>query len=91
MKTQESKNPSAPPKDNNLNSTLQQLATLDSLPEILTADMISRYLQVNYGKALQLIKFGGIPHLKLGNTYRVPKVKFQQWINESSHSSNVPQ
>ncbi len=76
MKTQESRNPNAPPKSNHLNSTSQQFSTLDNLTEMLTADMISQYLQVNYGKALQLIKFGGIPISSLAIHIVYPRLSF---------------
>lgn len=54
--------------------------TLDTLPEILTAENISQYLCIGYVKALRLIKYGGIPHLRIGNTFRISKRAFEEWL-----------
>ncbi len=53
---------------------------LEDLPEVLSANMIAEYLSIGYVKALNLIQYGGIPHLKLGNTYRVAKRNFEVWL-----------
>jgi excisionase family DNA binding protein len=56
--------------------------TLQQFPEILTAKEISIYLGIGYAKALHLLKFGGIPYIKIGNTFRVSKPKFETWLNQ---------
>ncbi len=53
---------------------------LEDLPEVLSANMIAEYLSIGYVKALNLIQYGGIPHLKLGNTYRVAIRNFEVWL-----------
>lgn len=57
---------------------------LEDYPEILTARMIAQYLGIGYTKALNLIQYGGINHLKLGSTYRVPKQHFIKWLGLES-------
>lgn len=51
------------------------------LPDILTARDIAKYLNIGYNKALRLIRYGGMPYLKVNSTYRVSKEKFLAWIN----------
>ena len=57
---------------------------LEEMPEILTARMIADYLNIGYSKALHLIQYEGIQHLKLGSTYRVPKQHFVEWLGLKS-------
>lgn len=54
---------------------------MDMLPEILTAEQIARYLGIGYVKALSLIKYGDLPSIKIGNTYRISKQLFKEWVN----------
>jgi len=55
-------------------------AMAQELPEILTARDIAGYLGIGYNKALRLIRYGGIPYLKLNNTYRVSRERFLNWL-----------
>lgn len=54
----------------------------ENLPEVLTAKDIAEYLDVGYAKALRLLKYGGIPNIRLGNTFRVSKQVFEKWLNK---------
>lgn len=56
------------------------MKTLESYPDVLDARMIAEYLSIGYVKALNLVKYGGIPYLKIGNTYRVAKRNFEAWL-----------
>lgn len=58
-------------------------ASLDTLPDALSARDISKVLGLGYTKSLRLIRFGGLPYIKLGNTYRVSKQNFIDWLNSS--------
>ncbi len=53
----------------------------NELPDILTAYDIADYLGIGYNKALRLIRYGGIPHLKMNNTYRVSNERFFEWLD----------
>lgn len=63
--------------------TANNLASLESLPDILDAKTISEFLSIGYVKSLKLIQYGDIPYLKIGNTYRVSKQNFLEWLNQS--------
>lgn len=54
--------------------------TLESLPEILTANGIAEYLGVSYNYALSIIKYK-LTYIRLGNSYRVTKANFINFIN----------
>ncbi|MBS5317678.1 MAG: helix-turn-helix domain-containing protein [Clostridiales bacterium] len=51
-------------------------------PEILTAKMIAQILGIGYTKALHTIQYGEMQYIKIGNTYRVPKKSFIEWLFE---------
>ena len=54
---------------------------LEELPDALTARDISVFLNLGYAKSLKLIRYGGLPHLRIGNTYRISKKNFVEWLN----------
>jgi len=54
----------------------------DSLPEVLSAKDIASYLDIGYAKALRLLKYDGIPNIRVGNTFRVSKQVFGKWLNK---------
>lgn len=54
--------------------------TFSEYPEILNAKMIAKILDLGYAKTLKLIKYGGIKHIRIGNTYRIPKKMFLEWL-----------
>lgn len=51
-------------------------------PEVLTAKMIAEILGIGYTKALHTIQYGEMKYIKIGNTYRVPKQSFIEWLFE---------
>jgi len=53
---------------------------IEDLPEILDARAIAAYLGIGYTKSLHFIRYSGIPYMKLGNTYRVYKTAFVNWL-----------
>lgn len=57
--------------------------TINTLPDILTAKEISNYLGISYNSTLKLIKYNMV-YLKLGNTYRVTKNNFLNFLNRDT-------
>lgn len=57
------------------------------LPEVLDARQISKILGIGYVKALHLIQYGGVPHIRIGNTYRVSKRLFVEWLEKEDQRS----
>lgn len=62
---------------------VSSLKRLEKYPDVLNAHMIAQFLNIGYVKALNLIKYGGIPYIKIGNTYRVAKRNFETWLMDS--------
>ena len=56
----------------------------DELPEILTAQHIADYLGISRRRVYELFQlkpdFGGIPNFDIGNSKRVEKKDFFEWI-----------
>lgn len=59
---------------------------IDNLPDVVTASDISNVLNICYGNALKLIKYGKLRHFKLGNNYRVTKKDFIEWLYKSKNT-----
>lgn len=60
--------------------------TLDSLPEILTAKHMAKYLSLSRRVIYDLMKTkpeaGGIPSFNIGYSVRVEKSDFIAWVKE---------
>jgi len=53
------------------------------IPEMLSAKEVSKILKIGYVKTLDLMKYGKIPSIKLGNTYRTSSEALSNWIKEN--------
>lgn len=60
----------------------------ENCPDVLDARMIAGILRIGYTKALNLIQYGGMDFLKIGNTYRVTKKSFTKWL-ETDGKRNI--
>ncbi len=58
---------------------------LNEYPEILNARNIAEYLNIGYVKSLKLLKYGNLPCIRIGNSFRVSREAFEKWISSSSH------
>ncbi len=58
--------------------------TLESMPEVLTAQMIADYLHISRRRVYELFhippSYGGIPNYDIGISKRVDKPDFISWI-----------
>ena len=58
--------------------------SIDELPEVITAQHISDYLGISRGKIYTLFQIkpdaGGIPSFDIGNSKKVEKKDFVEWI-----------
>ena len=53
---------------------------INTLPEMLTVSDIMKHLKIGKNKAYKLIQVGSFPKIQIGNTYRIPKKEYEQWI-----------
>jgi len=54
----------------------------ESLPDILTPRMIADHLGICYSNALTLVKSGHFSCIRIGNSYKVPKAAFEEWLQK---------
>ena len=54
----------------------------NTLPKLLSAKEVAAILKIGYVKALELMKYGKIPAVKLGNTYRTSETALNKWLSE---------
>jgi len=54
--------------------------TTETLPEILTAQVIADYLQISRRRVYELMRPGEIPFFDIGYSKRVIKHDFIKWI-----------
>ena len=52
------------------------------LPELMTAKEVKDYLKCSNENLYALLKTRGFPSFKIGNTYRIRKDEFIDWINK---------
>ena len=62
----------------------QIIRAKDELPETLTAQIISDYLKISRSRIYEMFQIpphmGGIPNFEIGNSKRVDKQDFLNWI-----------
>lgn len=59
------------------------MTTNNNIPTLLSAKEVSEILKIGYVKTLDLMKYGQIPSIKLGNTYRTSKEALTEWIQKN--------
>ncbi|TFB13674.1 DNA-binding protein [Filobacillus milosensis] len=66
--------------------------TWDSLPDTLTANHISQFLQISRRRVYELFQIhveeGGIPNFEIGASKRVTKKDFKKWISSRMKEKN---
>lgn len=62
---------------NNMNSN----STI--MPKLLSAQEVSKILKIGYVKTLDLMRYGHIPSIKLGNTYRTSEEALAEWLRSN--------
>ena len=51
--------------------------------EVFSPQEIAKILKISYEKALDFVKYSGIPYVKIGRVYRVTKDNFEAFMNSS--------
>lgn len=54
---------------------------MNNLPELMTAKEVREYLKCSNQNVYNLMKEKGFPSFRIGNSYRVRKDDFINWIN----------
>ncbi|WP_105618648.1 helix-turn-helix domain-containing protein [Vallitalea okinawensis] len=66
---------------------MAQHLVLNECPDALNPKMIANILGIGYSKALNLVKYGDMDYIRIGNTYRVSKDNFIEWFNRKGKRS----
>jgi len=53
-----------------------------NLPDILTPRMIAEHLGICYSNALTLVRSGQFSCIRIGNSYKIPRHSFEEWLNQ---------
>ena len=62
---------------------MQKGTIMDDMERLLTIKDIQEHLQIGRNRVYQLIKIDSFPKIKIGNTYRIPKQKYLEWIQNN--------
>lgn len=52
--------------------------------QVLTPKEIAKLLNIGYSKTLNLIKYGNLPYIRIGKTYRISRRVFEAWLSEDT-------
>lgn len=59
---------------------IKEQRKIEDYSDVLTAKDIAEIMNIGYIKALNVIKYSGMAFKRIGNTYRVPKKIFVNWL-----------
>ncbi|MEK3851172.1 helix-turn-helix domain-containing protein [Paenibacillus sp. FSL R7-0340] len=69
-----------------ISTVAKERKTLKSLPDVLTSNDIAKYMSISRRTVYELLKinedYGGIPNFSVGNSRRVMKSDFLDWIEK---------
>jgi hypothetical protein len=63
--------------------------SFDLLGDIITAKELSIFLKFGYAKTLGIIKYGGLKHFLIGNSYRVYKKDLIEFLENNQGYINT--
>lgn len=58
---------------------------------VLTVPEVAQRLKISHDLAYRLIRDGSIPAIKLGRSIRVPRDRFEEWLQGSAKGSQGEQ
>ena len=62
---------------------MQKGTNMDDMERLLTIKDIQEHLQIGRNRVYQLIQIDSFPKIKIGNTDRIPKQKYLEWIQNN--------
>ena len=55
----------------------------NDMEKLLTIKDVQEHLQLGRNRVYQLIKIESFPKIKIGNTYRIPKREYLEWVQNN--------
>ena len=72
--------------EHEMSAVTKERKTLRSLPDVLTANDIAKYMSISRSTVYELFRinedYGGIPNFSVGNSRRAMKSDFLDWIEK---------
>lgn len=69
---------------------MKEISNSDDFEIFIKIDDVQRILNIGRNKAYKLVRTDGFPKIQLGNTIRIPKSKFEQYIKANyNHKINI--
>ena len=62
---------------------MQKGTNMDDMEKLLTIKDVQEHLQLGRNRVYQLIKIDSFPKIKIGNTYRIPKREYLEWVHNN--------
>lgn len=62
---------------------MQKGTNMDDMEKLLTIKDVQEHLQLGRNRVYQLIKIDSFPKIKIGNTYRIPKQEYLEWVQNN--------
>lgn len=63
-----------------LDKKIGGITAMEEMQELLTIKDIQKHLKIGRNKVYQLVKIDSFPKIMIGNTYRIPKKEYIEWI-----------
>lgn len=71
-------------------SVTRETSVKDDFEIFIKIEDVQRILNIGRNKAYKLVKTDGFPKIQFGNTIRIPKSKFEQYIKANyNHKINI--
>ncbi len=65
-----------------------EFKSYDDLPLFLSAKLVAQTLGISISSAYELMHEDGVPSLRIGSRFVVPKEKFRQWVERQTGGEN---
>ncbi len=62
---------------------MQKGTNMVDMERLLTIKDIQEHLQIGRNRAYQLVKIDSFPKIMIGNTYRIPKREYLEWVQNN--------
>ena len=58
----------------------KDMVYMSNLPELMTVKELREYLKCSNAKAYSLVRSKGFPSFKIGNSFRIRRSEFIEWV-----------
>lgn len=62
----------------------KQNRCLNEMPDVMTVLDVAEVMGISRNTAYELVHSKGFPKITVGKMYRIPKVRFAEWLNSAA-------